>query len=82
MKTQLPLEIKTIKGAEQFLTDLYNNGESFHPEDDAHEIIWSGKAPTESECNQLNELMDAIYQLEDFDPCEHLLKLSGHVMEE
>ena len=74
MKTQLPTEIKTIKDAEQFLTELSKNGESFHPEDDAHDIIWSGETPSTSECDQLNKLMDDIYQLEDFDPCGFLLE--------
>jgi len=77
MKTQLPSEIKTIESAKKFLSDLSNNGESFHPEDDAHDIIWSCESPSESECDQLNKLMDDIYQLEDFDPCGFLLEVAA-----
>lgn len=82
MKTQLPEEITTIEAAETFLTDLHNNGEAFHPEDDAHEIIWHLETPpTAAECDQLNKLMEDIFKLDGFDPFEILMKLSGHEME-
>lgn len=77
MKTQLPSEIKTIEAAEKFLSELSSNNESFHPEDDAHDIIWSGESPSNSDCDQLNKLMDDIYQLEDFDPCGYLLEIAA-----
>ena len=50
MKTHLPTSIKTIPEARDFLTALYTNGESFHPEDDAHTIEWDlCEAPTPAE---------------------------------
>lgn len=77
MKTQLPSDINTIADAEKFLSELAKNGESFHPEDDANDIIWSGESPSKSECDHLNKLMDDIYQLEDFDPCGYLLEIAA-----
>lgn len=40
MKTTLPTAINTIEEAKTFLTELNTNGEAYHPEDDAHDIIW------------------------------------------
>ena len=78
MKTVLPNEIKTVEQAKAFLTDLHNNGEAYHPEDDAHEIVWNTEErPTTNDMNMLNFLMDEIYKLPDFDPCEFLLDLSN-----
>jgi hypothetical protein len=75
MKTILPEHITTIEEAEKLLTDLHNNGESFHPEDDANDIIWVCEAPTAQECDHLNVLMSDIYNLNGFDPCDFLLNL-------
>lgn len=89
MKTTLPTTITTIEEAEAFLTDLYNNGESYHPEDDAHDIVWSGDIfgfPSRDDAMQLNELMHQIYALPGndgrhtdlaFDPCEFLNQLEN-----
>lgn len=64
MKTQLPEKIKTRQEAENFLTELYENGELFHPEDDARDIDWNMEVPpTKEEKTQLNKLMDDIYDL-------------------
>lgn len=83
MKTKLPAEIKTIKEAEKLLTDLYRNGESYHPEDDANKL--SGDPFTMKEGKLLNKLMGDIYMLPGndgrhgeplaFDPCEFLLDI-------
>jgi hypothetical protein len=81
MKSALPKAIKTIEEAKQFLTELYNNGEAFHPEDNAHDVEWSvpqDQQPTKEERDQLNRLMNEIYEAakgSDFDPCEFLLEL-------
>lgn len=87
MKTKLPERISTIDEAKVFLTELYNNGESFHPEDDANDIAWEigDEIPTHKEAEKLNELMEDIYNLPGndgrhcgamvFDPCEFILKL-------
>lgn len=72
MKTELPKELKTIEEATKFLHDLTDNGEAYHPEDSAHNIIWNlEEEPTEEECDHLNKLMDDIYDLEwiGTDPC-------------
>ena len=75
MKTYLPTEIKNVKAAKEFLVELNNNNESFHPEDDAHQIIWHNEKPTEQECSKLNSLMEDIYLISNFDPCSFILYL-------
>lgn len=83
MKTKLPDSITSIEGAKEFLAEMYKNGETFHPEDDANDIIWLCEEPTQVECDQLNKLMDDIYNLPGnehletmvFDPCEFILSL-------
>lgn len=88
MKTILPSAIETVEQAKAFLTDLFNNNEAYHPEEDAHETKWENKSineqPTEQERDQLNKLMEDIYDLDGnngnhrnpkFDPCEFLLNL-------
>jgi hypothetical protein len=93
MKTKLPAEIKSVEAAKTFLTILNRNHESFHPEDDAHDIDWTAMdsdtdKPTKEECDLLNKLMDDIYDLPKntygrkhidlgFDPCGFLLYLNG-----
>lgn len=81
LKTILPASIQTASDAAIFLTDLYNNNESYHPEDDANDLV--GLNITQNETEKLNSLMDDIYKLpgnEDnmnmaFDPCGFLLSL-------
>jgi hypothetical protein len=86
MKTKLPSAITTIEEAKSFLRELYVNGESFHPEDAAQDIVWAlpkEQQPTTNECIKLNNLMNEIYNLEGngnsqkmaFDPCGYLLEL-------
>lgn len=88
MKTILPVAITTPEEAKAFLTALSDNGEVFHPEDDAHDIVWNVcPAPTTEEADLLNKLMNDIYNLPGndgrhiapmiFDPCEHLLDLDN-----
>lgn len=90
MKTNLPASILTVQEAKEFLTVLFDNGESYHPEDDAADVgNWSMTIflPifTEPEAEQLNKLMEDIYNLEGnngnhanpiFDPCGFLLDLA------
>lgn len=81
MKTKLPQSINTIDEAKNFLTNLSNNGESYHPEDDATDL--AGDIFTKEEGEKLNSLMNDIYNLEGnnsasdmvFDPCEFILNL-------
>lgn len=74
MKTVLPLYIKTVAAAKKFLTDLINNDEVYHPEDDA-DTIYQGtkKLFLKREADQLNNLMTDISKLKNFDPCEFIL---------
>lgn len=62
MLTKLPQSINTVQEAKNFLTSLALNNESYHPDDNAHEIIWINKPiPTFEECEQLNKLMSDIF---------------------
>jgi len=89
MKTVLPKSISTVEEAKVFLLALYNNNEVYHPEDDAHDIIWDGVTVSDAEADQLNKLMNDIYSLDDytmfngkeltFDPCEFLNSLDDSV---
>lgn len=63
MKTTLPASITSIDEAKQFLTDLHNNNESFHPEDDAFDIYWQTTEVSDEEKELLNKLMNDIYSL-------------------
>lgn len=96
MITVLPESINSVEEAKNFLQSLYNNGEHYHPEDNAHDLIWDMiNEPSEVECDQLNKLMRDIYSLPecemkrddergnymDFDPCGFLLDLDGHIIE-
>ncbi len=87
MKTNLPKEITTVEQAKLFLTELYKNGEQFHPEDNAHDVIFElpqEQMPTKKECDHLNKLMQDIYDLPGnkdkypnlaLDPCEVIMNL-------
>ena len=75
MKTNLSINITNIKQAKIFLRELHKNNESYHPEDDANDIIWTTCKPTKKECKKLNILMEQIYQIKGFDPCEYLVYL-------
>lgn len=76
MKTNLPFAINTIDEAHRFLTELHQNKEVFHPEDNAHEIVWETcNPPSFDECDRLNKLMQDICMLPNFDPCDYLTVL-------
>lgn len=83
MKTNLDRKIKSWDEAKLFLTELYNNDEAYHPEDDAFDIEWDTCNPTDSEKTQLNKLMNDIYllpEMKDYPnveqcPCGVLLDL-------
>lgn len=86
MKTKLPDSITTVAEAKKLLADLIENNECFHPEDDAHGIMWDTAKASHVECDQLNKLMEDIYNLPGndgrhiepmiFDPCEFIMSQS------
>ena len=77
MKTKLPASITSVADAQHLLTELYNNSESYHPEDCANNLV--GEPFTKIEGDKLNELMQQVYQLpevpEQFDPCGFVIDL-------
>lgn len=80
MITKLPESINTIEEAKTFLTELYKNGEEYHPEDNAKDCL---ENITDEEGDRLNKLMNEIYLLPGnddmqnmaFDPCGFILEL-------
>lgn len=77
MKTKLPTCICTVKEAEDFLIELFNNKEGYHPEDNANGVVFASCDPSTKQRNKLNELMNSIYEL-NFDPCEFII--SNHLI--
>lgn len=77
MKTNLNRTITTIDEAKAFLRDLHTNNEVFHPEDNAHDIVWGTTTVSPEECEQLNDIMADIHRLSHntFDVCGFLLDL-------
>ena len=84
MKTKFPEGISTTKEAEKFLKELYDNGESFHPEDDVFTIIWDlDPQPDTLELIHLDKLMRDIWNLpelqnyphNEWDPSGYLMDL-------
>lgn len=75
MKTDLNAKITNSAEAKAYIIALFNNDESYHPEDDAFDIVWAieeSEEPTEGELNQLNANMELVYKVAAFDPCELL----------
>jgi hypothetical protein len=59
MKTQIPEKFSTVEEIEKFYKELYKNGEFYHLDDDATDIIQSkNNEPlfTVEEANKLNKL--------------------------
>jgi len=64
MKTNLPEQLTTAEEAKVFLTELYKNGESYHPDDDAQIIaLEAGRTFTSTEAKKLNDLMEQCFEL-------------------
>jgi hypothetical protein len=77
MKTNLDIQITTAEEAKSFLTDLFTNGEHYHPEDDAFDVQFAGMEtqPSKEERGALNALMDQAYGKDGFDPCDYMYDL-------
>jgi len=78
MITNIDITISNADEARNFLIELANNDEAYHPDDDAHEIfnIDSGEASfTEKEADKLNDLMGQIFEIPDFDPYEDIIRI-------
>lgn len=75
MKTNLNRTILVAEDAIAYINELFQNNETYHFEDDAHDIDWQITDPTEEEKDQLNVLAEAMFQINNFDPFEILLPL-------
>jgi len=78
MKTNINVVIESIDGARALLNELKINGEEFHPADNAHDVVFHRCNPTWEERDQLNKLMEQMYAINGFDPCEFLVLISAH----
>lgn len=58
LNTTLPDSISTIQEAKQYLTDLFNNGEHYHPEDRAADCL---EGIHEQDAHHMDFLMDEVY---------------------
>lgn len=74
MKTALPNQISTLEQAKSYLKNLYENGDSYHPEDSAADCFENIDAET---AKRMDDLMDQVYSFasEEFDPCMFILEL-------
>jgi hypothetical protein len=73
MKTNLNRSITNVAEASAYIKELHDNNESYHPEDDAREVVWQTCTPTADECELLNKLMDDVYLY--IDPCDVYMEL-------
>jgi hypothetical protein len=68
--------ITSTADAEGFLFQLYQLGLSFHPEDDAHDIVnTQGRIFTPDQADQINERMEEVHTFLA-DPCAYLLDIT------
>lgn len=74
MKTILPNQIKNAEQARVFLSNLNNNDELYHPEDNAFDVVWDEGTPEKKELTQLNKLMAEVHEHLN-DPCAFCLTL-------
>lgn len=64
MKTNLNRSINSKASAIDFLWELHQNGEMFHPDDDASDIIFIDM-PNEEQIGTINKLMDDCFKVCD-----------------
>ena len=74
LKTNLNRTIDATKEAEEFLTELFQNGEGFHTDDSSFDLNWSeiNRIVSYSEKKQLDRLMDQVHEYLN-DPAEFVL---------
>ena len=75
MKTDLKRTIKSEADVKEYLSELFANGEMYHLEDCASEVVWqSGEHPTNEEILRLNGLACKCFEYME-DPLEYALGL-------
>ena len=82
IKTTLPERITSLEEAKKYLTALYNNGESYHPDDDAADCL---QGISKKDAKNMDSLMDQVCEIfkdNKEDVYLFILGLSGHVMED
>lgn len=86
LKTSIPDTITTIDQAKEYLKQLFDNNESYHPDDSADSISWDVEL-TPEKAAQMDILMNSIYNLPCtgeysyncfFDPCAYIMELGEH----
>lgn len=59
IKTDLPEHISSFEEAKKYLTDLYNHGESYHPDDPAADCF---DGIHEQDAHHMDFLMDDVFK--------------------
>jgi hypothetical protein len=66
MTTKLPTQLTNESEVVNFITELYNNGEFFHLDDNAEDIIsnvTNERLFTDSEAEKINELLNQAFDI-------------------
>lgn len=82
IKTTLPEHITSLEEAKSYLTDLYNNGESYHPDDPAADCF---PGIHEQDAHHMDFLMRDIFKIfsdHGMDVYMFILELGGHKIED
>lgn len=82
IKTTLPDRIFSLKEAKAYLTDLYNNDEIYHPDDDAADCL---PGIHEQDAHHMDFIMGEVFkffQESGDDVYLFILELGGHKIED
>ncbi len=72
MKTNLERSITNKVHADEFITELFNNNELFHFDDDIEDDWFE---LTKEEKQKLESLVDKLFEIDNYDPFELPLEL-------
>lgn len=71
----LPNLIDTKEKAIAYLDLLNEKGYLYHPDDSLYDLVWDSTEPHDDEKDHMNDLMEQIYSLTDFDEYEYIFNL-------
>lgn len=74
MQTNLKTTIETQEQAKTYIRELWKNGELYHLEDNAKDVVWDPCLPSETEMLLLDSNRDKIFKVLP-DPFKFILTL-------
>lgn len=77
MNTILPESITSVSEAKKYLSDLHHNGEAYHPDDDAHDVLFQTCNPSSVQRDKMNYLMSQVFTFDSLDPYAFLIDLNN-----